>query len=200
MAEEELTDQKELFEHFRFLVEPGQSLLRLDKYLFSKLENTSRTRIQNAAIAGNILVNNNPVKSSYRVKPDDLIQIVLPAPPREIELIPENISVNIIYEDDDIIGTYSVATEMINPSKIAGTPYTLFDSGDFYKSFVIRVGKRIFEIDADTSDMDGENWWVQNNITKDAILGLTDENKTKLSVEVKRRFIIEARKILLRNT
>tara|TARA_R110000803_G_scaffold16621_1_gene45652 strand:+ start:3373 stop:3846 length:474 start_codon:yes stop_codon:yes gene_type:complete len=103
-------------------------------------------------------------------------------------------------EDDDIIGTYSEATEMINPSKIAGTPYTLFDSGDFYKSFVIRVGKRIFEIDADTSDMDGENWWVQNNITKDAILGLTDENKTKLSIEVKRRFIIEARKILLRNT
>ena len=103
-------------------------------------------------------------------------------------------------EDDDIIGTYSEATEMINPSKIAGTPYTLFDSGDFYKSFVIRVGKRIFEIDADTSDMDGENWWVQNNITKDAILGLTDENKIKLSIEVKRRFIIEARKILLRNT
>ena len=103
-------------------------------------------------------------------------------------------------EDDDIIGTYSEATEMINPSKVAGTHYTLFDSGDFYKSFVIRVGKRIFEIDADTSDMDGENWWVQNNITKDAILGLTDENKTKLSIEVKRRFIIEARKILLRNT
>tara|TARA_R110001606_G_scaffold742_3_gene2939 strand:- start:16127 stop:16600 length:474 start_codon:yes stop_codon:yes gene_type:complete len=103
-------------------------------------------------------------------------------------------------EDDDIIGTYSEATEMMNPSKIAGTHYTLFDSGDFYKSFVIRVGKRIFEIDADTSEMDGENWWVQNNITKDAILGLTDENKTKLSVEVKRRFIIEARKILLRNT
>lgn len=103
-------------------------------------------------------------------------------------------------EDDDIIGTYSEATEMMNPSKIAGTHYTLFDSGDFYKSFVIRVGKRIFEIDADTSDMDGENWWVQNNITKDAILGLTDENKTKLSIEVKRRFINEARKILLRNT
>lgn len=103
-------------------------------------------------------------------------------------------------EDDDIIGTYSEATEMMNPSKIAGTHYTLFDSGDFYKSFVIRVGKRIFEIDADTSDMDGENWWVQNNITKNAILGLTDENKTKLSIEVKRRFIIEARKILLRNT
>jgi len=103
-------------------------------------------------------------------------------------------------EDNDIIGTYSEATEMMNPSKVAGTHYTLFDSGDFYKSFVIRVGKRIFEIDADTSDMDGENWWVRNNITKEAILGLTDENKTKLSIEVKRRFIIEARKILLRNT
>ncbi len=104
-----------------------------------------------------------------------------------------------IDEDGDIIGTYSEATEMINPSKLAGTPYTLFDTGEFYNSFVINVGKRIFEINADTTKMDGESWWIQNNITKEAILGLTDENKIKLSVEVKRRFIIETRKLLLQN-
>jgi len=153
MAEEELTDQKELFEHFRFLVEPGQSLLRLDKYLFSKLENTSRTRIQNAAIAGNILVNNNPVKSSYRIKPDDLIQIVLPAPPREIELIPENIPVNIIYEDDDIIVVNKDPGMVVHPAygNYTGTlvnalmwhfrDLPLFQSGELRPGLVHRIDK-----------------------------------------------------------
>ena len=92
MAEEEITDQQELFEHYRFMVDPGQSLLRIDKFLFARIENTSRTRIQNAANAGNILVNNNPVKPNYKVKPGDIVQVVLPTPPREIELIPEEYS------------------------------------------------------------------------------------------------------------
>ena len=84
MTGEELTDQQELFEHFRFKSEPGQSLIRIDKFLSSRLENTSRTRIQNAANAGNILVNDKPVKPNYRVKPNDIVQVVLPNPPREI--------------------------------------------------------------------------------------------------------------------
>jgi len=103
MAEEELVDQQELFEHHRFKADPGQSLLRIDKFLSDRLENTSRTRIQNAANAGNILVNNNPVKPNYKVKPGDIVQVVLPTPPREIELIPENIPLNIVYEDDDVL-------------------------------------------------------------------------------------------------
>jgi 23S rRNA pseudouridine1911/1915/1917 synthase len=103
MAEEELADQQELFEHFRFIADPGQSLLRIDKFLSDRIENTSRTRIQNAANAGNILVNNNTVKPNYKVKPGDLIQVVLPTPPREIELIPENIPLNIVYEDEDVL-------------------------------------------------------------------------------------------------
>ena len=74
-------EQQELFEHFRFVVDPGQSLLRIDKYITARIEGASRTRIQAAADAGNILVNNNPVKPSYKVKPSDLIQIVLPNPP-----------------------------------------------------------------------------------------------------------------------
>ena len=80
MAEEEQIDQQELFEHFRFKADPGQSLLRIDKFLTDRIENTSRTRIQNAANAGNILVNNNPVKPNYKVKPGDIIQVVLPTP------------------------------------------------------------------------------------------------------------------------
>src|SRR4030042_3894445 len=103
MTEEETVDQQELFEHHRFIVDPGQSLLRIDKYLLSRMENISRTRIQNAANAGNIIVNNYPVKPNYKVKPNDIVQIVLPNPPREIELIPEDIPLNIIFEDDDVV-------------------------------------------------------------------------------------------------
>jgi 23S rRNA pseudouridine1911/1915/1917 synthase len=103
MHEEESVDQQELFEHYRFKADPGQSLLRIDKFLSDRLENSSRTRIQNAANAGNILVNNNAVKPNYKIKPGDIVQIVLPTPPREIELIPENIPLNIVYEDDDVL-------------------------------------------------------------------------------------------------
>lgn len=103
MTEEELVEQQEMFEHFRFTADPGQSLLRIDKFLSDRIENTSRTKIQNAANAGCILVNNNPVKPNYKIKPGDLVQVVLPAPPREVELIPEDIPIKIIYEDDDVV-------------------------------------------------------------------------------------------------
>ena len=103
MHEEESVDQQELFEHYRFKADPGQSLLRIDKFLSDRLENSSRTRIQNAANAGNILVNNNAVKPNYKIKPGDIVQVVLPTPPRDIELIPENIPLNIVYEDEDVL-------------------------------------------------------------------------------------------------
>lgn len=116
MEEETLTEQQELYEHYRFDVEQGQSLLRLDKYLSSRIENTSRTRIQNAAGAGNILVNNVPVKSNYRVKPGDQIRIVLPNPPWEIELIPEDIPVDIVYEDDDLVVVNKKPGMVVHPA------------------------------------------------------------------------------------
>lgn len=101
-----------------------------------------------------------------------------------------------IDEDGDIIGLYSEWTEMINPSKVAGTPYTLYDTGEFYDSFIIFVGRRFFEIDADTLKMEDQKWWYENGITKDAILGLTEENKNKLAIEVRERFIKESRILL----
>jgi 23S rRNA pseudouridine1911/1915/1917 synthase len=116
MTEEENPDQPELFEHHRFKADPGQSSLRIDKFISSRLENTSRTRIQNAANAGNILVNDVTVKPNYKVKPGDIIQLVLPAPPREIELIPENIPINIIYEDDDLIVVNKVPGMVVHPA------------------------------------------------------------------------------------
>ncbi len=116
MSDEELIDRLELYEHFRFTADSGQSALRIDKFLSARLENTSRTRIQNAASAGNILVNNLPVKPNYKVKPGDIVQVVLPSPPREIELIPQNIPLNIVYEDDDVIVVNKEAGMVVHPA------------------------------------------------------------------------------------
>jgi 23S rRNA pseudouridine1911/1915/1917 synthase len=98
-----IDDEQELFEHFRIVADKGQEPLRVDKFLMNRVENATRSRIQNAAEAGNIHVNGKPVKSNYRVKPGDAVSLVLPHPPREIELIPQNIPLNIMYEDDDLI-------------------------------------------------------------------------------------------------
>lgn len=116
MTEEELSDQQELFEHYRIMADPGQSLLRIDKFLCDRLENASRTRIQNAANAGNILVNNNIVKPSYKIKPGDIVQVVLPTPPREIELIAEDIPLNIVYEDDDVLVVNKEPGMVVHPA------------------------------------------------------------------------------------
>jgi 23S rRNA pseudouridine1911/1915/1917 synthase len=116
MTEDEPVDQQELFEHYRFKADSGQSLLRIDKFLSDRLENSSRTRIQNAANAGNILVNNNPVKPNYKVKPGDIVQVVLPTPPREIELIPENIPLNIVYEDNDVLVVNKEPGMVVHPA------------------------------------------------------------------------------------
>lgn len=155
MAEEELIDQveQELFEHYRFKADPGQSLLRIDKFLSDRLENSSRTRIQNAANAGNILVNNNPVKPNYKIKPGDIVQVVLPTPPREIELIPQDIPLNIVYEDDDVLVVNKEPGMVVHPAygNYTGTlvnalmwhfkDLPLFNTGESRPGLVHRIDK-----------------------------------------------------------
>ena len=109
-------ESTELYEHSRFVVDKGQSLLRIDKYLADKIENASRTRIQNAANAGSILVNEVVIKPNYRVKPGDVISIVLPHPPKDTEIYPEKIPVNILYEDADIIVVNKEAGMVVHPA------------------------------------------------------------------------------------
>ena len=96
-------EEQELFEHYRFVVDKGQAMVRIDKHLVNCMSNTSRNRIQEAADAGNILVNGKSVKSNYRIKPFDIITIVLAYPPNQFEIIPQDIPIDIVYEDDDII-------------------------------------------------------------------------------------------------
>ena len=95
--------EDELFEHYRFTADKGQTLLRIDKFLVDRITGVSRNRIQMAAEAGYVRVNGDSVKANYKVKPNDVITIVMDRPRRELEIIPENIPLNIVYEDDDLM-------------------------------------------------------------------------------------------------
>jgi len=97
------TESDDLYEHHRIVVDKGQALLRLDKFLMDRLPNVSRNKVQDAIKAETVQVNNWPVKVSYKVKPHDIITITLPNPPRDTEVVPENIPLTIIYEDEDLL-------------------------------------------------------------------------------------------------
>lgn len=108
-------DGRELYEHFRFVADKGQQLLRVDKFLASRMERTSRNRIQQAADAGCIIVNGKPVKSSYKVKPDDIVSIVMDRPRYEFEIIAEDIPLDIVYEDKYLLVVNKPAGLVVHP-------------------------------------------------------------------------------------
>lgn len=108
-------DEQELFEHTRIVAEKGLIMVRLDKFLMNRLENTSRNRVQNAIDAGSVLVNEKPVKASYKVKPLDVVTVVLPDPPRDTEVYPEDIPLDIVYEDDDLLMVNKAAGMVVHP-------------------------------------------------------------------------------------
>jgi 23S rRNA pseudouridine1911/1915/1917 synthase len=107
--------EDELFEHFRFDVPKGQLLLRIDKFLMNLIPNATRNKIQNAATAGDIYVNDVPVKSNYRVKPLDIVRIMLTHPPFENRVDPENIPLDIVYEDDTLLLINKPANFVVHP-------------------------------------------------------------------------------------
>lgn len=117
MSEENFNNQEsqELYEHYRFVADKGQRPLRIDKYLMNLMDSVTRNKIQNAAKAGNILVNEKPVKQNYKVKPEDIISIVLTYPPQQVELIPEDIPIAIVYEDDDLLVVNKKAGMVVHP-------------------------------------------------------------------------------------
>ncbi|RPH30759.1 MAG: RluA family pseudouridine synthase [Bacteroidales bacterium] len=156
-ADDELDDtsdeQSELFEHFHFDVDRGQAMLRIDKFLSSKIHQVSRNRIQSAADADNILVNGKAVKSSYKVKPLDSISIVMAYPPRDTEIKAENIPLKILYEDADLIVIDKEPGMVVHPAhgNFTGTlvnalmfhlkDVPLFSSGEVRPGLVHRIDK-----------------------------------------------------------
>jgi 23S rRNA pseudouridine1911/1915/1917 synthase len=106
---------EELFEHHRIVVDKGQQVMRIDKFLVNRLLNISRSKIQAAAEAGNILVNDQVVNSNYKIKPEEVISIVLPHPPREAEILPEDIPLDIVFEDEHILVINKTAGMVVHP-------------------------------------------------------------------------------------
>lgn len=149
----EETPAQEMYEHHRIEADSGQALLRVDKFLMTRLPNASRTKIQEAAEAGNIWVNGQAVKSSYKVKPRDVVSVVMSYPRRAIEIIPEDIPLNIVYEDDDLLVVNKPAGMVVHPSyghysgtlvnalawHLKGNP--LFKAGDPRPGLVHRIDK-----------------------------------------------------------
>lgn len=158
--DEELQDQDEqaLYEHFNLIVDKGQSMLRIDKFLMDRIQNSTRNKIQHAARIGNIKVNGKPVKPNYKVKPLDEIAIFLTYPPREVDIIPENIPVDIFYEDDDLLIVNKAPNMVVHPG-FGNFKGTLLNALAYYMQNISpskqpdAVPHMVHRIDKDTSGL-----------------------------------------------
>ena len=115
-TEQGMSEDGGMYEHMRITVDGGQDTVRIDTFLSTRIHSISRNRIQNAAKAGNILVNDVAVKQNYKVKPNDVISIVFSYPPRESDIKPEPIPLDIVYEDDDVIVINKQAGLVVHPA------------------------------------------------------------------------------------
>ena len=150
---EPVGDENQLYEHFRVVVDKGQAMVRVDKYLFERIVNASRNRIQKAAEDGFVMANGKPVKSSYKVKPLDVITVMMDRPRYENEIIPEDIPLDIVYEDDYLMVINKPAGMVVHPAfgHYSGTLVNalawhlkdnpLFQGNDFRPGLVHRIDK-----------------------------------------------------------
>lgn len=108
-------DGTEYYEHFRFVADKGQQMLRVDKFLTDRIEKTSRNRVQQAADANCVIVNGKPVKSSYKVKPGDVVSVVMDRPRYDFEIIAQDIPLDIVYEDESLLVVNKPAGLVVHP-------------------------------------------------------------------------------------
>ena len=116
MENAELAEDEELYEHHRFVVDKGQAPLRIDKFLTERISNATRNKIAQAIESEAVKVNEESVKASYKIRPLDVIVIALPEPPRDTDVVPENIPLNIVYEDDDLLVVHKPAGMVVHPA------------------------------------------------------------------------------------
>jgi len=152
-------ENNELYEHHRVEADAGQQPLRVDKFLFHHIANVSRNKIQQAARAGNILIDSKPVKPNYKVKPGDVVSVVLTYPPREVEIIPQEIKFDIVYEDKDVIVINKPAGLVVHPAH-SNWDGTLLNGLAFYFKNAGKLnevengfGYLVHRIDKDTSGL-----------------------------------------------
>lgn len=151
-------DQSEKFEHYRVVSDKGQGLMRVDKFLSCRIEGVSRSRIQDAADAGCVLVNEVAVKSNYKVKPLDVVTIVMDRPRYETEIIPQDIPIDVVYEDDDLMVVNKPPGLVVHPgfgnykdTLVNAVAFKLKDTPD-YDAEDPRLGL-VHRIDKDTSGL-----------------------------------------------
>lgn len=153
-----LEEDEGLFEHYRIVADPKQQLLRIDKFLMDRLPNVTRNRLQNGIKDGFVRVNDKEVKPNYRIKPADVVTVNLPEPPRNEEIVPENIPLNIIYEDDELLIVNKEAGMVVHPaySNWSGTLVNAlayhFENLPTGRNGEIRPGL-VHRIDKDTSGL-----------------------------------------------
>lgn len=112
---DELEGEPQLYEHFRFVVDSGQEPLRIDKYMLEKLQHSSRNRIQRAADAGFVHVNDRPVKRNYRVRPGDVVTLMLDRPRHDTSIEAEDIPLDVVYEDSQLMVVNKPAGLVVHP-------------------------------------------------------------------------------------
>ena len=145
-------EQQELYEHHRFTVDRGQESMRLDLYLQMRLEGVSRNKVQAAAKAGCVRVNDKETKSSYKVKPKDVITILLPEPPHEFELLPEKVDFPVVYEDEDVLVVDKPAGLVVHPG-VGNWTGTLVNGLLYYFQGSEAKPLLVHRIDKDTSGL-----------------------------------------------
>lgn len=175
--------EDEIFERWRQEVDKGQSPLRIDKYLSEHMAGTSRNRIQTAAEAGNVWVNGKAVSSNYKVKPLDVIQILLDHEPHDYTILPENIPLNIVYEDDDVLVINKPAGLVVHPGH-GNYEHTLLNALAYYFEQSASDSSRV---QGEGIDINDPNIGLVHRIDKDTsgllLIAKTPEAKTSLGLQ-----------------
>ena len=172
---DELEDEQQpLYEHFRIVVDEGQSPLRIDKYMFEKLQHSSRNRIQQAADAGFVHVNDRPVKSNYKVRPNDIITLMLDRPRHDSTIEAEDIPLNIVYEDAELLVVDKPAGLVVHPG-----------AGNFHGTLVNAVAWHLKDLPS--YDPNDPEVGLVHRIDKDTsgllLVAKTPDAKRKLGVQ-----------------
>ncbi len=162
--------EEELFEHYRFDVPKGQALLRIDKYLMLLVPNATRNKIQNAATAGDIYVNDIPVKSNYKVKPLDIVRILLSHPPFENRIDPEDIPLDIVYEDDSLLLINKPPGLVVHPGH-----------GNYTGTLVNALAFHFQNLPLNSSDRPGLVHRIDKNTSGLLVIAKTEEAMTHLA-------------------
>lgn len=148
--------EDELYEHHRFEAGKGQAPLRVDKFLMNLVENATRNKIQKAADNGNIFVNDVPVKSNHKVKANDVVRVLMEQPPFENIIIPENIPLDIVYEDDDLLVINKAAGLVVHPGHGNYTGTLVNALAYHFENLPLNSSERpglVHRIDKDTSGL-----------------------------------------------